>query len=67
MRWPNDSSSTVGPISPKLIRLRVAVVSTTDGAGDLELGEAFVSQEVPDVWSQYAQALLISNEMFIVD
>ena len=34
---------------------------------ELELGEAFVSQDVAEVWSQYAQALLISNEMFMVD
>lgn len=34
---------------------------------ELELGEAFVSQDTPDVWSQYAQTLLISNEMFMVD
>lgn len=36
-------------------------------AEEVALGEAFVSQDVPEVWSQYAQALLISNEMFMVD
>jgi hypothetical protein len=34
---------------------------------ELALGEAFVGQKHPGVWSQYAQALLISNEMFMVD
>lgn len=36
-------------------------------ASELQLGETFLNQDVPDVWSQYAQALLISNEMFMVD
>jgi hypothetical protein len=34
---------------------------------ELELAEAFVSQQVTEVWPQYAQALLISNEMLMVD
>ncbi|MGI9471780.1 MAG: PSD1 and planctomycete cytochrome C domain-containing protein [Rubripirellula sp.] len=35
--------------------------------GEIELGEAFLESNQPDVWSQYAQTLLISNEMFMVD
>jgi hypothetical protein len=34
---------------------------------ELELGEAFVDSGEAEMWSQYAQTLLISNEMFMVD
>ena len=34
---------------------------------EIRLGEAFLESEQPNVWSQYAQTLLISNEMFMVD
>ncbi|MFK8114797.1 MAG: PSD1 and planctomycete cytochrome C domain-containing protein [Rubripirellula sp.] len=34
---------------------------------ELELGEAFVEGAEDNDWSEYAQALLISNEMFMVD
>jgi hypothetical protein len=34
---------------------------------ELEWGETFIDSGQADVWSQYAQALLISNEMFMVD
>ena len=34
---------------------------------EAELGEQFVEGGAPQLWSQYAQALLISNEMFMVD
>jgi hypothetical protein len=34
---------------------------------ELQYAEDFVSADSQDVWTQYAQALLISNEMFIVD
>lgn len=34
---------------------------------ELTLGETFVNQELPEVWTHYAQALLVSNEMFLLD
>ena len=34
---------------------------------ELELGESFVESGEAELWSQYAQTLLISNEMFMVD
>ncbi|MDE0863545.1 MAG: PSD1 and planctomycete cytochrome C domain-containing protein [Rubripirellula sp.] len=34
---------------------------------EISLAEKFVAQEDADIWTQYAQALLISNEMFMVD
>jgi hypothetical protein len=34
---------------------------------EVSLGERFVEPGTADVWSQYAQTLLISNEMFVVD
>jgi hypothetical protein len=34
---------------------------------EFQWGEAFVESGDPDIWSQYAQTLLISNEMFMVD
>ena len=34
---------------------------------ELDLGEEFVAGGESEMWSQYAQALLISNEMFMVD
>ncbi len=34
---------------------------------EIEIGQAFVDNGGAEVWSQYAQALLISNEMFMVD
>lgn len=43
------------------------LLSRQPTSSELELGEAFVASGTPEVWSQYAQALLISNEMFMVD
>ena len=34
---------------------------------ELQLSEAFLESGDDESWSQYAQALLISNEMFMVD
>ncbi len=34
---------------------------------EMDLGEEFVASGESEMWSQYAQALLISNEMFMVD
>jgi hypothetical protein len=34
---------------------------------ELELGESYVESGEAEMWSQYAQTLLISNEMFMVD
>lgn len=34
---------------------------------EYQWGESFVDSDEADIWSQYAQTLLISNEMFMVD
>jgi hypothetical protein len=36
-------------------------------AEELRFAEEYVAENSQDVWTQYAQALLISNEMFILD